>query len=46
MGFHWRYSKQDDNRQDIVSLINWHDITHDAISYANLQELARLVYEL
>lgn len=46
IGPHWRYGERYDNRQDIVPLIHWHDITHDAASYADLQELARLVREL
>jgi len=39
-------SMEKDNGQSPVPLIGWHDTTHDAASYADLQKLAALVYAL
>lgn len=46
IGPHWRYGKKEDNGQDPVPLIGWHDTTHDGASYADLQKLAELVFAL
>jgi hypothetical protein len=45
IGPHWRYGEKDDG-QDPVPLIDWHDTIHDAVSYADLQQLVALVNAL
>jgi len=45
IGPHWRYGERDDG-QELVPLIDWHDTTHDAASYADLQQLVALVHAL
>ena len=46
IGPHWKYGYKDDDGQDPVPLIEWHETTHDDDSYQDLTELARLVKEL
>ena len=48
IGPHWKYGEkdQDDDEQGLVPLIDWHDTTHDAASYADRQKLAASVYAL
>ena len=46
IGPHWRYGFRDDEGQDAVPLIDWHDTTHDQGSFKDLHILADLVAAL
>ncbi|KAJ7145623.1 hypothetical protein C8R44DRAFT_972669 [Mycena epipterygia] len=46
VGPHWRYGEKVDDGQAINPLIDWHDVTHDDASYADLQYLVSLVSAL
>jgi len=43
IGPHWRYGVKEDDGQDPIPLIAWHDVTDDQASYTDLQTLVALV---
>ncbi|PBK66489.1 hypothetical protein ARMSODRAFT_1021295 [Armillaria solidipes] len=46
IGPHWRYGIKEDDGRDPRPLINWHHITHDQVSFDDLQILTRLIGEM